>query len=96
MKTCKILLVAAMVFISLVSCKSSKIIDKPINFEKDRIDLTLEYMQDRYELKGKSPEIDPKMIVLHWTAISNLQDSFNAFKNAKLPQSRERFQELVS
>ncbi|SDS59506.1 peptidoglycan recognition family protein [Gramella sp. MAR_2010_147] len=78
-----------MLFIFLGSCKSPGIIDKPINFEEDRIDLTLEYMQDRYGLDRKSPEIDPKMIVLYWTAIPTLEDSFQAFKSSKLPQSRE-------
>lgn len=73
----------------LFSCKSSRIIDKPIDFEQDRIDLSLAYMQDRYALKKTSPKIDPKMIVLHWTAIPDLEGSFNAFKRSKLPQSRE-------
>ena len=75
--------------IGLVSCKSSKIVDKPIDFKQDRIDLTLEYMSDRYGLDLDTPKIDPKMIVLHWTAIPTLEASFNAFKRSKLPQSRE-------
>ena len=73
----------------MAACKSSKIVEKPIHFEKDRIDLTLEYMHDRYGLESNSPKIDPKMIVLHWTAIPTLEGSFNAFKNAELPQSRK-------
>ncbi|MDX1760986.1 MAG: peptidoglycan recognition family protein [Christiangramia sp.] len=75
--------------IGLVSCKSSKIVDKPIDFKQDRIDLTLGYMSDRYGLDRDKPQIDPKMIVLHWTAIPTLEASFNAFKRSKLPQSRE-------
>ena len=77
------------IFIILFSCKSSRIVDRPIDFKKDRIDLTLQYMEDRYGLERSTPKIDPKMIVLHWTAIPNLEDSFNAFKRSKLPQSRE-------
>ena len=73
----------------LLGCKSSKIIDKPIDFEQDRRDLSLAYMQDRYGLEKTSPSIDPKMIVLHWTAIPTLEASFNAFKRSELPQSRE-------
>ncbi|MCH4824051.1 N-acetylmuramoyl-L-alanine amidase [Gramella lutea] len=75
--------------LGLISCKSSRIVDKPIEFERDRIDLSLAYMQDRYGLKKAAPKIDPKMIVLHWTAIPTLEGSFNAFKNSTLPQSRE-------
>ena len=72
-----------------LACKSSRIVDRPIDFEKDRIDLTLEYMEDRYGLERKTPQIDPKMIVVHWTEIPTLEDSFNAFKKSELPQSRK-------
>ena len=74
---------------TLGSCKSHKIIDKPIDFPQERIDLSLEYMQDRYGLQRSEPKINPKMIVLHWTAIPTLEASFNAFKNSRLPESRE-------
>ncbi len=82
-------LFASVLMISLNSCKSTKIVDKPIDFEEDRISLSLEYMKDRYGLVKEAPTIDPKMVVLHWTEIPTLQESFNAFKNSKLPQSRE-------
>lgn len=74
--------------ISLAGCKS-RIIDKPIQFDQQRIDLTKEYIQDHYGLEVENIKIDPKIIVLHWTAIPTLQGSFNAFKNDTLPSSRK-------
>ncbi|WP_089662389.1 N-acetylmuramoyl-L-alanine amidase [Christiangramia echinicola] len=85
----KFYLIAFLIVATFSACKSSKIVDRPIEFDQDRIDLTLQYMNDRYGLKRNTPEIDPKMIVLHWTAIPNLEDSYRAFKNPELPQSRE-------
>ncbi|WP_251740702.1 peptidoglycan recognition family protein [Gramella sp. AN32] len=82
-------LIAGLITLSFSACGGHKIIDKPIDFKKDRIDLSLQYMKDRYGLEKTSPSIVPKMIVLHWTAIPTLEDSFNAFKNSELPQSRE-------
>ena len=72
----------------LVSCNSIKIIEKPINFDDERKQLSLEYMSKRYGIEKQVPSITPKMIVVHWTAIPDLEASYNAFKNSKLPNSR--------
>ena len=72
----------------LVSCNPSKIVDKPIIFDEERNELTLEYLSSRYGLEQETPTITPKMIVLHWTAIPTLEKSFDAFKNATLPNWR--------
>ncbi len=70
-------------------CKSQvHIIDKPIIFDETRTELTLEYLEDHYGLEQDAPTIDPKMIVLHWTAIPTFEGSFDAFKNVKLPSWR--------
>jgi len=89
MRKLKYAVFSLMISSMFLACKSSRIVDKPIDFEKDRIDLTLQYMEDRYGLEQNTPKIDPKMIVLHWTAIPTFEGSFNAFKRSKLPQSRE-------
>lgn len=73
----------------LLACSAGRIKDKPINFNKEREQLSLKYMKDRYGLDQETPEIDPKMIVLHWTAIPTLERSFNAFKDPELPGSRK-------
>ncbi len=72
----------------LVSCNSLKIIDKPITFDDERKQLSLEYMSKRYGIEKEAPSITPKMIVVHWTAIPNLEASYNAFKKSRLPNSR--------
>lgn len=64
------------------------IVDRPITFDAQRIQLTKEYLQQRYNLEADSPEITPQMIVLHWTVIPTLEKSFDAFKNATLPNWR--------
>ncbi len=73
----------------LMACSVSKgIIDKPIVFDEERRQLTQDYMADRYGLQQESATIVPKMIVLHWTVIPTLQEAFEAFDNATLPDWR--------
>jgi len=75
--------------ILFVSCGTTKtIIDKPIIFNEEREILTLEYLLKRYGLEKDTPEIIPKMIVLHWTVIPTLEKSFAAFNNPSLPNWR--------
>lgn len=76
-------------FYLLSGCSLKKeIVDKPIIFNDQRIQLTKEYLEQRYNLEPDNPTIDPKMIVLHWTAIPTLERSFNAFVNPTLPNWR--------
>lgn len=75
-------------FLALGSCAGPKIIDKPIIFDEHRKELSLQYLNERYNLDQEEPEIEPRMIVLHWTAIPDLERSFNAFKNPELPGHR--------
>ncbi len=73
----------------LLSCSASrKIVDKPIVFNEERSQLTMQYLKDRYGLEQDSPSIVPRMIVLHWTAIPTFEGSFDAFLNTKLPNWR--------
>jgi N-acetyl-anhydromuramyl-L-alanine amidase AmpD len=65
-------------------------VDKPIIFDQERKELTLEYMRDHYGIIQESPTIVPKMIVLHWTVIPTFEKSFEAFENPKLPNSRPK------
>ncbi|MGB3145695.1 MAG: peptidoglycan recognition family protein [Maribacter sp.] len=71
------------------SCATNKVIvDNPITFNQERKDLTLDYLKKRYGLEQDTPEIVPKMIVLHWTVIPTLEKSFEAFDNPALPNWR--------
>jgi len=82
-------LLAVLILALLLSCSASrKIVDKPIVFNEERSQLTIQYLKDRYGLEQDSPHIVPKMIVLHWTAIPTFEGSFDAFLNTKLPNWR--------
>lgn len=65
-----------------------EIVDIPIIFDEQRMELTKEYLSERYNLEQETPEIIPKMVVLHWTAIPSLKKSFEAFNRSTLPNWR--------
>ncbi len=82
-------LLAVLILALLLSCSASrKIVDKPIVFNEERNQLTIQYLKDRYGLEQDSPSIVPRMIVLHWTAIPTFEGSFDAFLHTKLPNWR--------
>lgn len=66
-----------------------KIIDKPIDFGQERIDMTKAYIKNHYGFEVKNIEIVPKIIVLHWTADMSFQKSFNRLKPQKLFSDRK-------
>ncbi|MCL6265926.1 peptidoglycan recognition family protein [Flagellimonas myxillae] len=73
----------------ICSCSVQKeIVDKPIVFDAQRFGLTMEYLSQRYNLNWETPQITPKIIVLHWTAIPDLKKSFEAFEKPTLPDWR--------
>lgn len=81
--------VMALLGITLVSCQTThEIIDKPIIFDVERKQLTIDYLSDRYGLEQQEPTITPKMIVLHWTVIPTFDESFAFFKGPILASSR--------
>ena len=80
--------------LSLVSCANSikeelKIIDKPIDFGQERIDMTKAYIKKHYGFKVDNIEIEPKIIVLHWTAEMNFDKSFKRLQPQKLFSDRK-------
>ena len=72
----------------MICCQPPQIIEKPIDFGDERQKLTLEYLEDRYGIIQQTPVIDPKMVVVHWTEIPTLEESFSAFYSPTLPGSR--------
>lgn len=72
------------------ACTSIKIVDRPIIFDSTRARLTIEYMKSHYGMDVDRPTIQPKMIVVHWTAIPDLERSFAAFDPVFLPSSRSK------
>jgi len=82
-----IFFILLMVFVNGCSSKI-KIIDKPIIFNDERINLTKEYFEKHYNIKKENISIVPQMIVLHWTAVSSFEDSFKRFKQVHLFSDR--------
>jgi hypothetical protein len=80
------------ILIFTISCarKIITILDRPIVFDEKRSQLSLDYMNEHYGMITEAPVIEPKMVVLHWTAIPTFAGSFEAFYPALLPASREK------
>ncbi len=66
----------------------NSIIQRPIEFEQNRIDMTKAYIKQHYGFDVKNIEIEPKMIVLHWTAVMDFEDCFKRLKGEKLYSDR--------
>ena len=65
-----------------------EIVDKPIRFGPQRIVLTQRYLKRHYGIDAKTIEIQPRMIVVHYTALPTLSASWNAFNPETLPSYR--------
>lgn len=82
----KIILLKLLFCISALGfAQEIKIIDKPIIYDSTRISLSLAYLKQRHGIEQKTPTIQPKIIVLHWTAAKTFSSTFNAFNPSKLP-----------
>lgn len=71
-----------------VAAQSLQTVNKPIVFNEERRQLTLDYMREHYGLTPAEPTIAPTMVVVHWTAYPTFEQSFDAFYPATLPDSR--------
>lgn len=60
------------------------IIQKPIEFNKEREELTWKYQQHHYGKDAQTLLIQPKMIVIHWTGLHTLNASFQVFNRVRL------------
>ncbi len=60
------------------------IIQRPIEFNQVRIDLSLDYMRTHYGIVQKAPTINPLMIVLHYTEVGTLEHNIRYFNNTYL------------
>jgi beta-N-acetylhexosaminidase len=66
----------------------NSIVQKPIDFGKKRINMTKEYIKQHYGIDAKDITIEPKVIVLHWTAVMDLQDCYKRLKGDTLYSDR--------
>ncbi|MBN2768255.1 MAG: N-acetylmuramoyl-L-alanine amidase [Campylobacterales bacterium] len=69
--------------------KDFVIIDKPIDFSPNRISMTKDYIKVHYGLDVKDITINPKIIVLHWTAVPTLEGSFDRLRPELLLTDRK-------
>lgn len=65
-----------------------EIINKPIKFEKQRVELTKKYILQHYGLKVENIKIIPKMIVVHHTALDDFEKSFKRLEAELLLSDR--------
>ena len=65
-----------------------KIVSKPINYSAERVQLSLEYLKDHHGIVKKTPTIEPKIIVLHYTAGGSVESNFKYFNNTHLESAR--------
>jgi beta-N-acetylhexosaminidase len=66
-----------------------RIIDKPIEFGKKRIEMTKAYIKAHYGKNVQNIEITPKIIVLHWTAEMDFDKSFERLRPEVLLSDRK-------
>ena len=74
----------AFLLLTLAGCSGHRIVDRPVPFPEERIQLTREYMREHYGIEAVDITIVPRIIVLHWTAGRTLEGDFNTFAPSRL------------
>ncbi|MEL6255424.1 MAG: peptidoglycan recognition family protein [Bacteroidota bacterium] len=69
-----------------------EIIDKPIKFDSLREALSLEYLKEHHGLIQETPDIIPKIVVVHHTVIPTLEKTFEVFDPPTLAGNRAYIQ----
>lgn len=69
--------------------KIERMVQKPIDFTPKRVAMTKEYIRTHYDLNVTNIVIEPKSIVLHWTAIMDANESYARLKRDTLFTDRE-------
>lgn len=80
----------------LLQAQNIKIIQKPIDYSKEKIKLSLEYMKEHHGLNQQTPKITPKIIVLHYTAGGTVESNFKYFNNLHLENQRSTLKKQSS
>lgn len=71
--------------VTVLFAQSPTIVQKPITWNQERIQLSLDYLKNRHGLSQATPTIHPKIVVVHWTANNSVKATFNTFNPVKLP-----------
>ena len=64
------------------------IVDRPITFDEDRVALTLEYRRTHLGERRPTMEIEPRVIVLHYTDSAAAEETWRYFDRARLTADR--------
>ena len=73
----------------LIGCGPQvEIDDRPISFSGEREEASRAYIAEHYGRRVEDISIVPRVIVLHWTAIDDLERSFRAFNSETLRGTR--------
>ena len=67
-----------------------KVIDKPINFDQERIQLTIAYRRQHQDPRASDVIIQPKMVILHWTGTPSFKSTWNYFNQTHTESGREQ------
>lgn len=70
----------------------SQILEKPIIFDDIRKDLSLLYLKERYGITKSFPSINPRIVVVHWTGMVDLEASHKIMNDPSLSASRTDIQ----
>lgn len=65
-----------------------RIVLRPISFGEYRKELTLDYIRLHYDSAAADIQIDPQIIVVHWTAGPTLESLYLTFEPDTLPAAR--------
>lgn len=77
------------------SCQDPQPIhQKPIRFDKQRIELTRAYQRTHYGIRSQSITIEPRLIVLHWTGIQTVAATVRVFYPPEFPTNSPRIKDL--
>jgi N-acetylmuramoyl-L-alanine amidase len=90
MKNYLSLLALSLLLFQAGGCGSARptLVQRPIEWDQERMELSRAYLESRYGLHQENARIQPRMVVLHWTAIPTLEASFQAFYPTRLPAAR--------
>ena len=66
-----------------------EIIDRPIRFDEERVQLTRDYIRKHYGLKVERITIAPTVIVIHWTGGPSLRGVWRGFNRVRARTSRK-------
>ncbi|UIR56086.1 N-acetylmuramoyl-L-alanine amidase [Sphingobacterium sp. SRCM116780] len=68
-----------------IYAQTPKIIQKPITWNAEREQLSLDYLKNRHGVIQEKAVIKPTMIVVHWTANNSVKATFATFNPVRLP-----------